>query len=69
MSDRVSGVVRWFNQARGYGYLDGDDGSEVRVTREAIGDLTFVTEGMRVTYVPAVNGDGVVHAERVRVIE
>ncbi|MFI9723003.1 cold shock domain-containing protein [Streptomyces sp. NPDC052396] len=68
MSDRVGGVVRWFNQARGYGYINGDDGRDVLVRREAIEGGTFVTEGMRVTYV-AVGEDDEVHAERVRIIE
>ncbi|UWS77521.1 hypothetical protein [Streptomyces noursei] len=40
MADRVSGVVRWYNQARGMGYIDGDDGRELRVDGRAIEDGT-----------------------------
>lgn len=68
MSDRVSGVVRWFNQAKGYGFIKGDDGCEVLVRRRAIEDGTFLTEGLRVTYV-AVNGTDELHAEHVRIVE
>ncbi|WP_053728873.1 cold shock domain-containing protein [Streptomyces sp. WM6378] len=68
MNDRVSGVVRWFNQAKGYGYIDGDDGREVLVRREAIEGATFLTEGLRVTYV-AVTGSGELHAEHVHLAE
>ncbi|MFI1166128.1 hypothetical protein ACH4UM_21545 [Streptomyces sp. NPDC020801] len=35
---------------RGYGYIDGDDGREVRVRREDIEGATFVTEGLRLTF-------------------
>ncbi|GAA1979584.1 cold-shock protein [Kitasatospora viridis] len=69
MSDRASGVVKWFNQARGYGYIDADDGSEVRVAKEALDDFPFLTEGLRVTYLPVADADGSVHAEHVRVVE
>jgi cold shock protein len=69
MADRVSGVVRWFNQARGYGYITGDDGREVRVGREALQDGTFVTEGLRVTYVAVGDSDDDVHAEHVLIVE
>ncbi|MGW1072848.1 cold-shock protein [Streptomyces sp. NPDC002537] len=68
MGERVSGVVKWFNQARGYGYITGDDGREVLVRRQAIEGGTFLTEGLRVTYV-AVNGSDEVHAEHVHIVE
>ncbi|GAB2734216.1 cold shock domain-containing protein [Kitasatospora kifunensis] len=67
MSDRVSGVVRWYNQARGVGYIDGDDGREVRVDSRAIEDGTFVVEGLRVTYVPAEDENGW-HAENLTIV-
>ncbi|MFI6056240.1 cold shock domain-containing protein [Streptomyces violascens] len=68
MNDRVSGVVRWFNQLKGYGYIRGDDGRDVMVHRRDIEGGTFLTEGMRVTYV-AVTGSGEVHAEHVHIAE
>ncbi|MEK2479250.1 hypothetical protein [Streptomyces noursei] len=58
MADRVSGVVRWYNQVRGVGYIDGDDGREIRVDGRAIEDGTFVVEGLRVTYVPTEDENG-----------
>ncbi|MFK0289808.1 hypothetical protein ACIQU6_04845 [Streptomyces sp. NPDC090442] len=67
MADRVSGVVRWYNQVRGTGYIDGDDGREVRVDRQAIEDGTFVVEGLRVTYVPVEDENGW-HAEYLNIV-
>ncbi|AIA01254.1 MULTISPECIES: cold shock domain-containing protein [Streptomyces] len=67
MADRVSGVVRWYNQARGMGYIDGDDGRELRVDGRAIEDGTFVVEGLRVTYVPVEDENGW-HAEHLNIV-
>ncbi|GGU75035.1 hypothetical protein GCM10010211_46240 [Streptomyces albospinus] len=67
VADRVSGVVRWYNQVRGVGYIDGDDGREVRVDRDAIEDGTFVVEGLRVTFVPVEDERGW-HAEHLSIV-
>ncbi|MEU2871609.1 hypothetical protein ABZ769_20720 [Streptomyces olivoreticuli] len=67
MADRVSGVVRWYNQARGLGYIDGDDGHEVKVDRQVIEDGTFIVEGLRVTYVPVEDENGW-HAEHLNIV-
>ncbi|MFC5721296.1 cold-shock protein [Streptomyces gamaensis] len=69
MADRVSGRVKWYNQARGYGYIVGDDGREARVAVAALEDGTFLTEGLRVTYVLVDDGEDEAHAERVRIVD
>ncbi|MGD3109612.1 MULTISPECIES: cold-shock protein [unclassified Streptomyces] len=68
MSVRVSGTVRWFNQAMGYGYTTGDDGREARVRSEDLEDGTFLTEGLRVTYVVVGEDEDDLRAERVRIV-
>ncbi|MCQ4085163.1 cold shock domain-containing protein [Streptomyces sp. RB6PN25] len=68
MSERVSGVVKWFNQVKGYGYITGDDGSDVLVHRREIVGGTFLAEGMRVTYV-AVGGPEDIQAREVHIVE
>lgn len=74
MSERVSGVVKWFNQAKGYGYITGDDGSDVLVRRHQIVGGTFLSEGMRVTYTTVEGPDGPdgpdgIEAEQVHIVE
>ncbi|MEN6392699.1 MAG: cold shock domain-containing protein [Anaerolineaceae bacterium] len=36
MNDRITGVVKWFNAAKGYGFLGRDNGEDVFVHYTAI---------------------------------
>ena len=36
MTDRVSGTVKWFNDAKGFGFIQQDDGPDVFVHHTSI---------------------------------
>ncbi|HIJ56437.1 MAG TPA: cold-shock protein [Deltaproteobacteria bacterium] len=46
------GVVKWFNEKKGYGFIEHDDGSDVFVHHSAINATGFrsFNEGDRVTF-------------------
>lgn len=52
MSERVTGTVKWFNAAKGYGFISRDNGEDVFVHYSAIQDNGFreLTEGQAVEF-------------------
>jgi CspA family cold shock protein len=53
MSDKVQGTVKWFNGAKGFGFIEQDAGGDVFVHYTAINSDGFrnLEEGQRVEFV------------------
>jgi CspA family cold shock protein len=52
MAERVTGTVKWFNGAKGYGFLERDEGEDVFVHYSAIRGEGYrnLEEGQRVEF-------------------
>jgi cold shock protein len=52
MSQRVQGVVKWFNAAKGYGFISQEDGQDVFVHYSAVQSEGYrkLDEGQRVEF-------------------
>ncbi len=53
MSDRVTGVVKWFNATKGYGFISRDEGEDVFVHYSSIrdtGGFRSLEEGQEVEF-------------------
>jgi len=53
MSDRVNGVVKWFNASKGYGFISVENGEDVFVHYSSIrdnGDYRSLEEGQEVEF-------------------
>jgi CspA family cold shock protein len=52
MSERVTGTVKWFNGAKGYGFIEREDGEDVFVHYSAIRGQGFrnLEEGQTVEF-------------------
>ena len=53
MSERVTGIVKWFNTAKGYGFISREDGPDVFVHYTAIEpgtEFRNLTEGQQVEF-------------------
>lgn len=52
MSNTVTGTVKWFNEAKGFGFIEQQNGPDVFAHFSAISGSGFktLTEGQRVTF-------------------
>lgn len=52
MSDKVTGTVKWFNNAKGYGFISREGGEDVFVHHTAITMIGYrsLNEGQRVEF-------------------
>ena len=67
MSDRQSGTVKWFNDAKGFGFISRENGPDVFVHFRAIQGNGFksLAEGEKVSF-KVVNGQKGLQAEEVQ---
>ena len=70
MSARESGTVKWFNNSKGYGFIQRDQGGDVFVHFKAIQGEGYRTleEGMRVEFI-VTQGQKGLQAEDVSVVK
>jgi CspA family cold shock protein len=52
MSDTITGTVKWFNESKGFGFIERSDGPDVFAHYSAIANSGFKTliEGQRVEF-------------------
>ena len=67
MEDRETGIVKWFNRAKGYGFIERDQGGDIFVHNSDIHGLGYLEEGQRVDLTVGQSDKGP-RAQEVRVL-
>lgn len=69
MSNRQNGTVKWFNDAKGFGFITPESGNDLFVHFRSIQGTSFksLQEGQKVSFV-VVNGQKGLQADEVQVI-
>ncbi len=68
----TKGTVKWFNAAKGYGFIAPDDGSKdafVHISAVERAGLTSLAEGQRVQYELQVGQNGKSSAENLSIVD
>ena len=68
----ATGTVKWFNPAKGYGFIQPEDGGKdvfVHISALERAGISSITEGQRVEYELAAGRDGRSAAENLKVAD
>ena len=69
---RTTGTVKWFNEAKGFGFIQPDDGGKdafVHISTVERAGLTSLNEGQKVEYELVPGRDGKLAAENLAVVD
>jgi CspA family cold shock protein len=67
-----TGTVKWFNPAKGYGFIEPEDGSKdafVHISAVERAGLTSLNEGQKVSYELQAGQNGKASAENLSIVE
>ncbi|MBL94641.1 MAG: Cold shock protein CspA [Alphaproteobacteria bacterium MarineAlpha3_Bin5] len=67
-----TGTVKWFNPAKGYGFIEPEDGSKdafVHISAVEKAGLGSLNEGQKVSYEMEVGENGKSSAENISIVE
>ncbi len=68
----TTGTVKWFNPAKGFGFIEPEDGSKdafVHISAVERAGLTSLNEGQKVTYEIQAGQNGKSSAENLTIVE
>jgi len=67
LDKRETGIVKWFNKSKGFGFIEPDYGKDMFVHQNALIDVRWLKEGSRVEF-KVVQGEKGLQAEDVIVL-